>query len=102
MNWMADEKRRRTVVVNLRNLIIKFEQQAAACRESYHEDYMGVPFAFLADALEDAAKLLQSRLDAVLGSGNPATKEHADATRRSAAPESSSSEAEGRSPETQG
>ena len=68
-DWMKDEQHtgRKVVVTSLKTRIAGMTAQAEACRIAYEKDYMRVPCEFLADALADAAKVLQSRLDAVIG-----------------------------------
>lgn len=70
-NWMSDETHtgRKVVVESLKSRIADMAFKAKGCREAYKEDYMRVPLAFLADAFDEAAFILQSRLDAVLKAG---------------------------------
>lgn len=70
-NWMADPAHtgRKVVVVSLESRIAQLRERAAGSRKAYEGDYMRVPLTFLADAFDEAAQVLQSRLDAVLKAG---------------------------------
>lgn len=67
--WMVDDNHtgRKVVLVSLKSRIREMRAAATRSRNAYQNDYMRVPCEFYAQAMDDAANLLQARLEEVVG-----------------------------------
>ena len=86
IDWMLDPEHtgRKVVVVSLESRIAQLRERAQGCRDAYRQDYMRVPMEYLGQAFDDAATVLQSRLDALerpaRGAADAATKSASEST----------------------
>lgn len=63
--WAACESRGPFVRNSMKQRIAELRGAAARARKAYRKDYMGKPYSYIADAYDEAADVLQKRLDAV-------------------------------------
>ena len=89
--WMGDDSHtgRKVVIVSLQGRIRDCRQAAKKSREAYQQDYMRVPCEFYADAMDEAANLLQSRLETVVGYHGKQPLSEAGGSTQSEAPSTS-------------
>lgn len=65
-DWMASaDVRKQVVVQSLKSRGSDLRKAATQCRKAYTKDYMNIPMNWLADAYDEAAKVLDARLAAV-------------------------------------
>ena len=63
--WMNCESRGPWVRNSLKHRVDELRSAANKARKAYRKDFMGKPCGYIADAYDEAAALLQQRLDAV-------------------------------------
>lgn len=63
--WMNCESRGPWVRNSLKHRVDELRSAANKARKAYRKDFMGKPCEYIADAYDEAAALLQQRLDAV-------------------------------------
>jgi hypothetical protein len=64
-DWIACESRGPYVRNSLKHKISELRSEARRARDAYRQDYMKKPCTYIADAYDEAADLLQSRLAAL-------------------------------------
>lgn len=63
-DWMlSDDTRRQVVTQSLKSRSRDLRVASAKCRKSYTKDYMNVPMQWLADAYDEAAAVLDAKLE---------------------------------------
>ena len=63
--WINCESRGPWVRNSLKHRVDELRSAANKARKAYRKDFMGKPCGYIADAYDEAAALLQQRLDAV-------------------------------------
>lgn len=63
--WATCESRGPLVRNSLKARVSELRSSATKARKAFRKDFMGKPFSYIADAYDEAADLLQKRLDEV-------------------------------------
>ena len=68
--WVTCESRGTWARNSLMERVFELRSAATKTRNAYRKDFMGKPCSYIADAYDEAADLLQKRLDEVTSSGS--------------------------------
>ncbi len=64
-DWMRCESRRPWILNSLRSRVSEMRNTEKRCRGAFRKDYMGEPARYFADAIAEAASVLEARIEAI-------------------------------------